>query len=107
MLALALVYYFNNDEEVSYTKPQWNCTAAQNSWKCAVSFEVTNETHTELMRNVSIRAVKLPADGKYSSLKIYGEIVFEVLLAPKETYKIDEILSASRKPNEIKVNVWK
>lgn len=99
--------YLNSDEEVVFSEPQWNCINSDNKWKCTVSFEVINETHTQQIRKASIRAITVSGGGRSNSLKIRGEKLFDHAMAPKETIGITEILFCDRRPGEIKVHIWK
>lgn len=107
LIILISAYYFSRDEEIVYSEPQWNCSYLNNKWNCTVSFEVINKTHTQQVRKVSIRGVKVPKDGKFSSLKIYGEKIFDIDMNPKERLEVIENLLVDRKPNKINVNIWK
>ena len=103
---LSAAYYFSRDEEVIYSDPKWNCINSNNKWKCIVSFEVINETHMQQFRKVSIRGVTI-SGGKYGRIAMHGEKIFDIEMAPKETFEITEYLMVDRKPIEIKVKLMK
>ncbi|MEJ2155072.1 MAG: hypothetical protein P8X96_07035 [Desulfobacteraceae bacterium] len=102
---LLLIYYFSNDEEVFFSDPKWNCSNSTNKWKCSVSFEVTNNTHQQQFRKVSIRGVTI-SGGKYGRIEMRGEKIFDIEMAPKEIIEVNEYLLVDRKPIEIKVKIW-
>jgi hypothetical protein len=103
---LSFAYYYFSREKISHTAPVWNCEYKKNTWKCVVSFEVENESRTHQLRKMSIRGMIIPRDGKYSSLKICGEKLIDLEIAPMKTVTINEIIQMSKKPNEVKINIW-
>ena len=104
---LGFGYYYIQHSEVVYSEPKWDCNYSENKSLCNVTFGIINKTHIQQTRKVSIRAIKIPVNSKRSSLKIYGEELFDINLEPLEIIRINETLEVNGKPNEITVKVWK
>ena len=107
ILIFVVAFYFYQDKDVVYTEPKWDCKYLLNKWECRIAFNLINETYTEQFRKVSIKAINIPANSKYSSLKINGEKILEISLQPKENKMIHETMTVKGKPNKINIAVWK
>lgn len=97
--------YFARDEKVLLSDPKWNCIKSNDKWKCTVSLEVTNETHMQQFRKISIRGI-VTSRGKYGRIAMHGEKIFDIEMSPKETFQVTENLMFDRKPFDIKVKIW-
>lgn len=107
LLLSGVAYYYIQHSEVVHSEPKWDCEYSISKSQCNVSFEIINKTHMQQTRKVSIRAIRIPPNSKRSSLKIYGEELFDVTLQPLEIIKINEAIEVNGKPNEVTVKVWK
>lgn len=99
-------YFYYDDEGITHSEPVWKCEYKKNTLQCLVSFDVENKSHTHQYRKVSIRGVIIPRDGKLSSLKICGEKLIDLEIAPRKTVTINEMIPVKKKPNEVKINIW-
>ena len=100
ILILVAYYFISQDKDVAYSAPEWSCEYINKKWECSVSLEIANKTRTHQSRKISIRGVIIPSDTKHSSLKMCGEKLLNIEMAPHEKLNIKETIEMDKKPNK-------
>ena len=103
IIIVGIAIYFTKDKDIRVSTIEWACDNGQ----CDVTFDIENNKHQDIERNITIRAIREKYLGKGGIVSVtVGESKSSVLLEPKEKRNIKEIIKYIDKPSKVFVNVW-
>jgi len=94
-----------DDEDVVYSKVLWNCTDSGGEKHCAVSFELANKASVPQVREVTVRGLRLSPGKNDADGQTCGQIIFSILLEPREIIEIREQMPVVSMPDKITVSI--
>jgi hypothetical protein len=93
------------DEAMTFKKLLWDCPYLGDENYCEVSFQIVNNTPAQQVRKITIHGIRLSPGGKDENAQICGQIDFSILLEPRETIAIRELMPVSPMPDKITVSI--
>jgi hypothetical protein len=91
------------DAAITFKNLQWQCPYIGDKNYCEVSFQIVNHTPAQQVRKVTIRGIRVSPGEKGENARGCGRINFSILLKPKETIAIRELMPVESTPDNITV----
>lgn len=94
-----------DDEDVVHSNLLWDCPDRGDERYCNVSLELVNRTSAPQVRKVTIRGIRVFSGKDDADGQICGQIIFSILLEPREIVVIGERMPVSAIPDSITVSI--
>lgn len=107
IIVLFLAYRILTNDCIAFSDPNWRCDLVNEKWECIITLEIMNKSYEDKYRKGIIRAISIPRNPKYSSMKICAEEIFDISINGRDTITIKKKIVSLNRPNKITANVWK